>query len=210
MFRRKDPVTRAKDVGKLEGVTFRQVPEWIAAALGMQVGAVPSRLLLPNIAPVLEVYQPRPRTIAVPDANGPIGFTIDVPDDKEWDWLSMSFLVETDATVASRELFVRVTKVIADLPITVADVFTTSGNFAQVASTRVFYTVAPSGVVGNVAAVGVPGVYNAIVHAPTPIGLKLFNRSSITVIMQNSVAGDFIDGIGFSVMERPAAESFAR
>lgn len=214
MFRRKNPVTRTRDVGKLTGVAFSAVPEWLEGALGLQVGEVPSRLLLPNITPTMEMYRLRPRFIIVPDQSGPqAGFTLDVPDGKEWLLQSISFLFTTDATVVNRLLFCRGLLVggAVGFGVTTGDYFVTSGNFSQVASTIVSYTIGPTGVVGNVLSAAIPGTRDAIVHAPTPFNLSFFNsKSQIVVIMQNSVAGDVMTGIGVSVWERQSPEAYER
>lgn len=214
VFRRKDPVTKAKNVGAgVQGVTFSALPEWMQGGLGLQVEQVPSRLVLPNITPVVEIYRHKPRFIIPDDVAGPVpNFTIEVPDGVEWLFQSMSFLVQTDANVADRQLFFRALLIGGGtgFGVTTGDYFVTSADFLQTASTIVSYTIGPTGVAGNVLAAALPGTRDAIVQAPTPIGLTFFGGSQLVVILQNGAIGDTITGIGLSVWERRSPNAYER
>jgi hypothetical protein len=209
MFRRKIVVTpKAESSGGGVSGWFVNLPQWIQGALGLQVSDLPSRLKLPDVQPVLEIYQPTLRIIPIPAFVGNVAQQLSVPKGKEWIFLSLSCLVTTDANVANRQIFIRAFRFVSQFPLGLSmNIFEASGNFNQVASTIVSYTIGAVGMVGNVLATAIPGTRDAIVQVPVPQGIRLPDEGAIFLFMQGGVAGDVISDVGLTVLERSIPEA---
>lgn len=177
-------------------ITFGILPNWLRKAFGLQAGGVPTGLGMPDAQPVVELYQPELKEIV---RNGNLGsnMTFTVPPGEEWEIVSARITVTSDATVQNRALLIRLFDQFN------LSIFDTAGNFNQVATTTIQYSVGPHGVVGSVLTVGAVGI-DGVVLIPTPIGQRIMEGGAFDVELNNAAGGDNITGVRLVVRKWPS------
>lgn len=185
MFRRKGIAPRRAPQREVQAAAASRMPQWITRLFGLGTADVPSRLMLPGIAPVVETYKPVTRVAAFVAAQAAgSAILVTVPASEEWELLSAFWNLTTSAAVANREVLVSVI-----VPHAGADriYFSVRGNFTQAAGLVEAYTFSPNGTLGDTGA-----VVNSI-HLPAPVGLRIPPGGRVQVAVTAMDAGDVLD-----------------
>lgn len=190
MFRRKGGPVRPQQVAPVEPtgegiVPFTRVVTWLASAFGFQIDIAPSRMRLPTVQPVVDVYRGQVMVQAVADPAAGVAALIDIPAGELWEILAVFAELTTDATVANREMEIQAQ--VEPVPgVGLVTIYQARANFTQTASLNRPYSFAPVGIVGDVATI------SDVLLVPTPVGLKLPPLSRIRIQAAGIQAGDTI------------------